>query len=50
MEALTRRQLLKVLGGAGLAAATGGLGQGLPGWAVAQEPGRPLLPVPRDGW
>ncbi len=43
---LTRRQALKVLGGAAVAAAAGGLGGRLVGWAVAQEPGRALLPRP----
>ncbi|MDR7416222.1 MAG: FAD/NAD(P)-binding oxidoreductase [Armatimonadota bacterium] len=46
MDRLTRRQVLKVLGGATLAAATGGFGKGLLGWATAQEPSRPLLPRP----
>ena len=46
MDRVTRRQVLKVLGGATLAAATGGFGKGLLGWAVAQEPSRPLLPRP----
>ncbi len=46
MERLTRRQALKVLGGAAVAAAAGGLGDGLLGWAVAQEPRRALLPRP----
>ncbi len=46
MAAITRRQVLKVLGGATLAAATGGLGKELVEWAAAQEPIRPLLPRP----
>jgi ribulose 1,5-bisphosphate synthetase/thiazole synthase len=43
---LTRRQALKVLGGATVAAATGGIADRLLGWAAAQEPSRPLLPRP----
>jgi len=43
---LTRRQALKVLGGATVAAATGGIAHQLLGWAVAQEPSRALLPRP----
>lgn len=46
MRKLTRRQALKVLGGATVVAATGGLSSQLLGWAVAQEPSRPLLPRP----
>lgn len=46
MRKLTRRQALKVLGGATVVAATGGMSTQLLGWAVAQEPSRPLLPRP----
>ncbi|MDR5676192.1 MAG: FAD/NAD(P)-binding oxidoreductase [Armatimonadota bacterium] len=46
MVRLTRRQALKVLGGATVAAAAGGLPRQLVGWATAQEPARPLLPRP----
>ncbi|MCS7236241.1 MAG: FAD/NAD(P)-binding oxidoreductase [Armatimonadota bacterium] len=46
MDRLTRRQVLKVLGGATVAAATGGFTGQLLGWATAQEPSRPLLPRP----
>jgi len=43
---LTRREALKVLGGATVAAATGGIAHQLLGWAAAQEPARALLPRP----
>lgn len=46
MVRLTRRQALKVLGGATVAAAAGGLPRQLLGWATAQEPSRALLPRP----
>lgn len=46
MGRLTRRQVLKVAGGTALALATGGAARPLLGWAVAQEPTRPLLPAP----
>ncbi len=46
MDRLTRRQVLKVLGGATVAAAAGGFSGQLLGWATAQEPSRPLLPRP----
>lgn len=45
MVRLTRRQALKVLGGAAVVAA-GGLPRELLGWVQAQEPARPLLPRP----
>jgi NADPH-dependent 2,4-dienoyl-CoA reductase/sulfur reductase-like enzyme len=46
LQKLTRRQVLKVAGGTALTLAAGGTAGRLLGWAVAQEPSRPLLPGP----
>jgi NADPH-dependent 2,4-dienoyl-CoA reductase/sulfur reductase-like enzyme len=46
LQKLTRRQVLKVAGGTALTLAAGGTAGRLLGWAVAQEPARPLLPSP----